>query len=105
MNQWFYASVGSHSSDVIFFIRAALTVVLEERCSGSYIVARALLDCVVSSLEYSGSICGERQQSKGRAQKRLGIKGCCIHRENDRKSVLPCTYLGDEELRKHPDQK
>lgn len=77
---------------------------LAEGCSGSYIVARALLGCMVSSLEYSGSIWhGRGGEKKGRAQERL--RQSFVARDNDRKPVLPCAYLRDDNFGKRPDQK
>ena len=86
-------------------LSGVLTVVLAGGCSGPCIVVRALLDCVVSSLEYSGSIY-ERGGKKGPGTGAIETKFRCPRR-NDRKRLC-CrvhTYLRDDIFGKRPDQK
>lgn len=66
-------------------------------------MVRALLNCVVSALAYSGSICGcDRQRHGGGCGKGRDAEAVVPARMFE--SLLPCTYLIDGEKSPHQNQ-
>lgn len=105
-SEWFCISMGQSTQIVKPWSTFTMSLtVVPEGSSGSHVVVRALLDCVVSALEYSCSICRcDRQKKRGGGCKSRTAAGAVVPARMVKSLCCPCTYLTDEDFRKCPHQ-